>query len=373
MPEVVVVGAGPVGTLLAAELVRRDVAVTLLEQRATPSDGSRAIGVHSPVLAALEASGLTERLLASAVRVSRGEARSDGRSLGVVRFDRLNRRFPFVAALPQAATEQALGAGAPPARRAAEVTQVSPGSGSVRVRTADEEELTAPLVVVAGGWRARALVYRPGVVRVRSYADRYLMTDVAALDGSDLAVIDIGREGVLESFPLPGARRRFVAWDAAPADSSPEARAARLRRALERRGQDASSIASATSFAVRRAVAPALRRDRLFVIGDTAHEVSPIGGQGMNLGLLDAATLAPLLAAWARSGTAPEVELAQWERRRVASARTAAAIAGLNTSLGRPRGTAGDAARRAGLRVALLPPGARLLAHTYSMGFDRDV
>ena len=407
MPDVIVVGAGPVGTLLSAELSRLGVSVALLDQRGAPGDGTRAIGVHSPVLAALEASGVTERLLASAVRVRRGQARSDGRTLGVVRFDRLDRRFPFVAALPQAATETALGVGAPPVQRGAVATAVVPQRGAVRVRLSDGEQ-AAPLVVVAGGWRARPLVYRPGAVHVRPYADRYLMTDAAAsVDsgsdarsgfgsdagvgsdvgsgsdagsgsgsdagvGSDVAIVNVDRSGVLESFPLPGGRRRFVAWDEAPGDASGPARVARLRRALEIRGEDPALVVDATPFEVRRAVAPALRRDRLFVIGDTAHEVSPIGGQGMNLGLLDAATLAPLLAAWVRSGSAPEADLARWERRRLASARTAAALATLNTSLGRPLGRVPHAVRRAALRLALLPPGAALLAHAYAMGFDRD-
>ena len=92
----------------------------------------------------------------------------------------------------------------------------------------------------------------------------------------------------------------------------------------------------------------------------------------MNLGLLDAATLAPLLAAWVRTGESPDAELARWEARRVASARTAAALATLNTSLGRPLPPAAHAVRRFGLQLALLPPGARLLAHAYAMGFDRD-
>ena len=120
MPDVIIVGAGPVGTLLAGELSRRHVDVALLERRAQPGDGTRAIGVHAPVLAALEASGITERLLSAAVCVSRGEARSEGRALGVVRFDHLNRRYPFVAALPQAATEEALAVGAPPPLRSQE-------------------------------------------------------------------------------------------------------------------------------------------------------------------------------------------------------------------------------------------------------------
>jgi 2-polyprenyl-6-methoxyphenol hydroxylase-like FAD-dependent oxidoreductase len=374
VPEVIVVGAGPVGTLLAAELSRHHVDVTLLERRAGPGDGTRAIGVHAPVLAALEASGTTERLLAGAVRVSRGDARSDGRALGVVRFDRLNRRFPFVAALPQAATEEALAGGAPEPRRGATVTSVTPRAGSIRLALQDDEPMTAPIVVVAGGWRARALVYRPGGLHVRPYDDRYLMADVASERDRDLAVVNIDRAGVLESFPLPGGRRRFVAWDVDPSDASAPGRAARLRSALRARGEDAAAqrVATATAFEVRRAVAPGLRRGGLFAIGDTAHEVSPIGGQGMNLGLLDAATLAPLLAAWVRTGRAPEAELARWERRRLASARTAARLAALNTSLGRPLGGTAHAVRRAGLRVALLPPGARLLAHAYAMGFDRD-
>jgi 2-polyprenyl-6-methoxyphenol hydroxylase-like FAD-dependent oxidoreductase len=372
--EVIIVGAGPVGTLLAAELSRHHVDVTLLERRAEPGDGTRAIGVHAPVLAALEASGTTERLLAGAVRVSRGEARSDGRTLGVVRFDQLNRRFPFVAALPQAATEEALAGGAPQPRRGATVTSVTPRAGGIRLALEDDEPMTAPIVVVAGGWRARALVYRQGGLHVRPYADRYLMADVASESDADLAVVNIDRTGVLESFPLPGGRRRFVAWDADSSDAGAVGRAARLRSALRARGEDAAAqrVTIATAFEVRRAVAPGMRRGGLFAIGDTAHEVSPIGGQGMNLGLLDAATLAPLLAEWVRTGRAPETELARWERRRVASARTAARLATLNTSLGRPLGRAAHAVRRAGLRVALLPPGARLLAHAYSMGFDRD-
>ncbi len=371
MPDVVVVGAGPVGTLVSTELARRGVDVAVLERRDGTGGGSRAIGVHSPVLAALEASGITERLLASAVRVSRGEARSSGRALGSVRFDALDRRFPFVATLPQHDTEAALAHDAPAPRRGATVTGVRPEGRGIRVSLDSGDEVVAPLVVVAAGWRARDLVYRPGGVRVRPYADRYLMTDAATGRHDDLAVIDIDGAGVLESFPLPGGRRRYVAWD----DGGPDdQRAERLRTALRARGERAAAaqVETATAFEVRRAVAPALRRDRLFVIGDTAHEVSPIGGQGMNLGLLDAATLAPLLAAWVRTGVAPEADLARWERRRVASARTAARLASLNTSLGRPLGTAANAARRGALRLALLPPGARLLAHAYSMGFDRN-
>ncbi|MBD7957519.1 FAD-dependent monooxygenase [Microbacterium sp. Sa4CUA7] len=372
MPDVLIVGAGPVGTFLAAELVRHGVDAEMWDRRPTVGDGTRAIGLHAPVLAALEAGGATERILQRAVRVQRGEARSDGRMLGVVRFDRLRARHPYVATLPQAETEAALAAGAPTPRRGVAVTAITADGDRMRVHADGVGDTAAPLVVVAGGVGARSLVYRAGRPAGAEYPDRYLMADAAVPPSDDhaVAVVHLGHAGVLESFPLPDDRRRFVAWDG-DADGDAPARLTRLRAALIARGEyaGAAAITAATAFRVRRVVAPRLRRDRLFVIGDTAHEVSPIGGQGMNLGLLDAAGLAPLLAQWVRHGAAPEPELAAWERDRVRSARRAARLATVNTTLGRPAAAAVSAARAQAMRVALAAGGG-LFARAYAMGFD---
>ncbi len=391
MPEVIVVGAGPVGLTLAAQLGIRGVDVLLLERRVDRGRHSRAIGIHAPVLAALEPSGHVDRILASAVRVHRGEARDGaGRLLGSVRFDRLPARFPFVATLPQPLTEEALGVGAPAPLRGVTVREVRPTGDRVRVRAVSddgEREWTAAIVVVATGSGGRHLVYRPGAVAVRHYPDRYVMADLdvdpRADADADVAVVTLAPGGVLESFPLPGGRRRFVAWDGRGDDPAPHDAARRLQRAIAERGRRPVEVdASASTFRVRRVVVPRLRRDRIVVVGDGAHEVSPIGGQGMNLGLLDAVGLAPLLAQWVHTGTAPAAELDAWERRRVRSARIAAGLATVNTALGRPalgRPALGrpapplrDAARSALLRLMLAGPSGTLFAHAYAMGFDRD-
>lgn len=379
MRDVIVVGAGPVGMLLAGDLAGRGVDVEILERRTDAAAGSRAIGIHPPVLAALAASGLTTRLLAGARHVRRGEARSRGRTIGVVRFDALSTRYPFVATLPQAATEAALAADAPPPLRGANVLDVRDRGDSVLIRVAiggRVAEHEARAVVVASGAGGRGIVFRADVARVHDYGDRYLMADVAVGGRPDdeIAVVHLDARGVLESFPLPHEHRRFVAWDAPVADTSTEARVARLQAALAARGEHAAAegIETATAFGVRRFVAPRLRRGSVVVVGDAAHEVSPIGGQGMNLGLLDAATLAPLLADWVLSGVTPESELAEWERRRVRSAASAARIAAVNTRLGRPRGGAGDAVRRTAVAAMLAGPTGSLLTRAYAMGFDAE-
>lgn len=384
MPDVLIVGAGPVGMLLAGLLAHAGVDVEVYERRPSAGDGTRAIGLHAPVLAALETSGLTDELLAAATRVHRGEARAGADLLGTVRFDRLRTRFPFVATLPQAETERILAARAPEPLRGAHVMALDPRGDHVRVRAGiggRPTEFAAPIVVVASGAWGRDLVYRADALDRHEYPDRYLMTDAAAPADDDptTARVHLDRDGVMESFPLPGGNRRYVAWDRnAPDDADSatdtDARAARLRDAVARRGEPeaADGITTATAFGVRRVIAPALRRGRLLVVGDAAHEVSPIGGQGMNLGLLDAATLAPLLTSWVRSGAAPDAALARWEQRRVASARHAARLAAVNTALGRPLAPRADALRRAAVRAMLGPAAGQTFARAYAMGFDRD-
>lgn len=381
--DVAIVGAGPVGVLLSAELARHGVAAVTLEQRAEPGGGSRAVGVHATALAAMEASGATERLLAGARRVRVGEARRRGRSLGLVRFERLHTRHPYVATLPQPRTEAALAHtaaawGAAPPRRGVRVRALVPRADRVELILADGATLEARVAVVAGGLRARDLL--PLRARVLRYPDRYLMTDCADDgDDGDRAVVHLDPRGVLESFPLPDGRRRYVAWmpagDLRPAGD-------RLREAVATRtGSDAaaSAVAEATGFGVARSALPAMRAGRVLAVGDTAHEVSPIGGQGMNLGLLDAVTLAPLLSRWVRAETAgivgpgrasavPWEAITAWERRRRAAAGRSGRIAAVNTVLGRPAHAAGAAA----VRAALASPGALVLAHAYAMGFDPD-
>lgn len=418
--DVIVVGAGPTGLLLASELQRHGISVGLLERRADPWPGTRAIGVHAPVLAALEASSATERILSEATRVTRGIARSGERTLGEVRFNRLRTRFPFVATVPQAVTEAAVATGGPDPLRGRVVVSLAEEGDRVIVThtpaaavslagstpsapppdTAATGELTARAVVVAAGASGRGLV--SGLMRVAAteYPDRYLMADIAGATAqpADTAVIHLDQAGVLESFPLPHGGRRLVAWDAgiaaagtalarqklsspgkaALAAAGPDGGAddltGRLRRAVASRTGDeglASLVSHASSFGIRRVLLLRMRAGRILAIGNTAHEVSPIGGQGMNLGLLDAATLAPVLSR-CLSGDATTRELDRWERTRLASARTAARVAHLNTSLGRPRSAFAHSASTRLLGGVLGSPLERVAARAYAMGFDRD-
>jgi 2-polyprenyl-6-methoxyphenol hydroxylase-like FAD-dependent oxidoreductase len=160
--------------------------------------------------------------------------------------------------------------------------------------------------------------------------------------GSDAALF-LAPEGIVESFPLPGALRRWVlrinrgetAGTAAP-HAPPDARwlAERVR---ERTGidVDAGSNSMLSSFGVRSRLARRMVTGRTVLIGDAAHEISPIGGQGMNLGWLDAVALAPLVLAAVR-GADTGAQLQRFERDRMTAAVRATRQAEINMALGRP-------------------------------------
>ncbi|KHL03952.1 FAD-dependent oxidoreductase [Sinomonas humi] len=350
--EVVIVGGGPVGLCLGVLLAQKGIDVVVLESRADRSQHSRAIGIHPPGLRVLAAAGVDGALAAAGVELTEGRARSQGEEVARLEFD------PPVLAVPQWLTEQTLEARlaelAPGALRrgvrAVGVERaVSGGQGGAVVRglSGDTEvRIEGRWVVAADGARSplRSAIGVP--VHEREYPDAYLMgdfTDTTA-DGA-AAVLHLEPGGIIESFPLPGGVRRWVVHtDGLEPEPSPE-RLARL--VAERTGiaVDPRTNTMLSAFTVRERLAASMLRGRVVLVGDAAHEVSPIGGQGMTLGWLDAQAFAPLLAedvkaaryGWESDGAVawPALWARVAEERRRAAAE-AARHAGLNMALGRP-------------------------------------
>lgn len=386
--DVLVIGGGPVGVLLGALLARAGVDVQVWERRTAVPAGSRAIGIHPPSLDAFAAVDAARPVLAEGVLVHEGVARSRGRVLGTLSFARASATHPYVVTLDQHRTEtilrDPLHAAAPGALRTGVVLtglerRADHVDASATGPDGEPIAVRARFVVGADGARSTVRDLLGIGTSGRDYPERYVMGDFADPEPASragAALVDVGPEGVVESFPLPGGRRRYVALiggsAAAPAwrpDSEPDPEAAAMLASvvLSRTGArlDTGTCTMLSGFRVRRRAADRVGVGRVVLIGDAAHEISPIGGQGMNLGWLDAAELAPLLAEAVSTGAAGPWPA--FARRRTLVARRAARQAEANMALGRPAGRAALLAREAGLRSALALPSADLMARVYSM------
>lgn len=339
MIDVLIIGAGPSGLTLAILLNQSGLTVRVVEARDTPREHSRAIGIHPPAVDVLQAAGVAAAAIASGVRIRTGLGLSSGSRIAALDFAVLQGPHPFILSLPQAKTTELL---------RARLQQLDPqalleGHELITFRQEDRG-IQATVSGLAAPVSASYLVGADGVdstVRTLAglpfagsrYRDHYVMGDFPdTTDFGATAALLLHAEGIVESFPLPEGLRRWVAWHL-PADTTP------LSRLVERRTgyrvDDGAATMSSRFRCSRRSVANMVR-GRVILIGDAAHEVSPIGGQGMALGLLDAAALAPLLTHSCSAGPARLASLADFSRDRLRAAARAGRQAHLNMALGRP-------------------------------------
>ena len=389
--QVLIVGAGPTGLLLANLLGARGITVTILERKEPPdrsvpeTEQSRAIGVTPPSLEILSQVGLAEALVHCGVSIQRAVVH--GRSvigerapLGELRFEGIHHRFPFILSGPQTRTQAILEEGL---HRFPSV-RVEYGREVIRYAEADGEISEAATVQCTDGtlWSGQYCVVADGAHgttalaagigrRGAPYRPWFTMGDYR--DGSGLgaeAHLWFTVEGAVESFPLPEGRRRWIVQQERDVEQTV------LRRTgytLNRADRIRESW-----FQPSWSEADTFHRNRIFLAGDAAHTMSPIGGQGMNTGFGDAEQLAITLETLlnpeatsapgtqgARPATAATPELYTRTRRRASRAATRRAAAGM--FVGTIRGGVASRVRNGAVRLILRGPLRVLVARHFAM------
>jgi 2-polyprenyl-6-methoxyphenol hydroxylase-like FAD-dependent oxidoreductase len=358
MHDVIIIGAGPVGLLAAALAGRAGLRVLVLERRVEPLAHSQAIGITPPSLEILEAVGLAEAFVREGLPIRDCHVHGPTGGLGAASFRHIGGRYPFVLSLPQQITlrllEDALaGVATAEVRQGVEVTAVTQESDWLTVGTS-AGAFSARYVLACDGCHSRMR----GLLGIRSrthhYARHFLMGDFT--DHSGLAVeahLFFMPQGAVESFPLPGGRRRWIVQTEERISEPPPDLIARLVRERCGIGLDPAHQINHSAFSPWRLDCERLFAGRVLLCGDAAHVMSPIGGQGMNTGFADAEFAAALLVAVLQRGDDPGSWLRAYDRCRRASASAAASRAAAGMALGTLRGLPASLARDALLRFAL--------------------
>jgi len=315
--EVVIAGGGPTGLMLAGELALAGVDVVIVERRMNQEvEGSRASGLHPRSIELLDQRGISDRF------VAQGEKHYAVLFAGA-RLDASDRptRHNYTLALWQAKIERGLAEWvselAVQAYRGCAVGSFAQCDTHVDIELDDGRTLRSKYLVGCDG--GRSLVRKTAGIDFPGWepALSYLIFE-AGLAGEPPFGMRHGERGVYALGPLDdGGRVRGVVTEPRlePGDRPIDAE---LRRALAAAyGSDLGvhDIGWLSRFTDAARQAASYRKGRVLLAGDAAHVHSPVGGQGLNIGLQDAVNLGWKLGQVVK-GTSPETLLDSYHSER---------------------------------------------------------
>src|SRR6266545_4737757 len=330
-----VVGGGPAGAVLVLLLARQGIPVTLLEQHADFDRDFRGDTLHPSILEVLDEIGLADRLLELPhAKVSTATLPTPAGPVQVLDLHCLNTRFPFIAMMPQTRFLDFITAEAQRYPNfqlvmRANVQELIEEDGAVRgVRYQGSDgwhEVRALLTVGADGRfsRLRHLAGLPAASKTSPPID-ILWFRLTKQPGDP--------EGLIGNFSMGRGLimlERIDHWQIGyvlPKGTYQQVHAAGLeafRQALsgivpwlQGRVEELRDWKQFSLLAVESDRLPRWYRPGLLLIGDAAHVMSPIGGNGINYAIQDAAAAANILSGPLKSGRASVRDLAAVQRRR---------------------------------------------------------
>ena len=326
--QVLVVGAGPTGLVLAAQLLARGVRTRVIDKAAGPGPLSRAVSIHARVLELLDTMGLAETFIEHGHQVRRFRMYAGRRNLLNLDMGRNGSRYGFILHLPQNETERLLRVSVTELggtiEQGVELVRLSQRGEAVDARLRDaaghETEVSADYAVGCDGAHSRVRHELGLGFEGQPYPHDWLLADVAldGIDRNDQTRAFFRPNGLpLVCLPMGGHRWRLVMPNAgdragrAPSfDEIQDVVAQRAPWPLQ-----ISDPGWLACFRCQLRSTTTYRRGRVLLAGDAAHVHSPAGGQGMNTGMMDAYNLAWKLALVA--DRAPEGLLDSYGQERV--------------------------------------------------------
>ncbi|WP_052384126.1 UbiH/UbiF/VisC/COQ6 family ubiquinone biosynthesis hydroxylase [Litchfieldella xinjiangensis] len=341
--EVIVVGGGMVGATLAALLGEAGIAVQVLDARPGPVD--RQAGTGRPALRVSAVTEVSRRLFVGlgawpAMQARRvtpytgmhvweqqgsGEIRFDAEQAGVATLGHIVENEVILAALEERLERLPT----VEMRYGCRVESLGAWQSEMRQLTLNNgETLSAPLIVAADGARSR-LRELAGITADAHDTGHHALVTTVRLERPHGGVARqvFLPEGPLAFLPLTlddDPHHCSIVWSTSPQhverlrSLTPDALGAEMATAFDHRLGQVEVIDETASFPLAQRHASRYVMPGLALIGDAAHSIHPLAGQGVNLGLMDAAVLAEELVSARSRGASlgDERILSRYARRR---------------------------------------------------------
>jgi 2-polyprenyl-6-methoxyphenol hydroxylase-like FAD-dependent oxidoreductase len=307
--QVLVVGAGPTGLVLAAQLLARGVRTRIIDKAAGPASQSRAVAIHARVLELLDTMGLAETFIAHGHQVRRFRMYAGRRSLLNLDMGRNGSRYGFILHIPQSETERLLRVRVAEfggtVEQGVELVRLSDDGDVVDATLRDvaghETEVSADYVVGCDGARSRVRHELGLAFEGQPYPNDWLLADVAldGIDRNDQTRAFFRPDGLpLVCLPMGEHRWRVLTPSTGDRAGRPPS-FDEIQDLVAQRAPWPMQVSDPewlATFRCQMRSTTTYRRGRVLLAGDAAHIHSPAGGQGMNTGMMDANNLAWKLA-----------------------------------------------------------------------------
>ena len=342
---VLVIGAGPTGLILSAELIRHGTTCRIVDKAEGPTPLSKATTVQARSLEMLEDLGILDKAMAAGTQSHGVNIYHGNDRLLHVSYDDLESPYPFLLNIPQSTLERVLGEhvtslGLEIEWRSELVSFTQDDEGVTAIlRHADGQEETVRAAWLVGCDGAHSVVRHALNISFagHSYSQWFGLADARLhwdLRHDELHGF-VHPTGLFFAIPMPGEERYRVVMEAEEPPVGTELTLADFQAALDQRGPGNATLSDPgwiSPFKVNARRAEKYRVGRAFIAGDAAHIHSPTGGLGLNTGMQDAYNLAWKLALVIR-GLADPALLDSYEAERTPVADAVLRLAGQLTTM----------------------------------------
>ncbi len=311
--KVLIVGAGPSGLMMAAQLLRYGVQPVIIDSKDGPTMHTKALAVQARSLEIYRQMGVIDKVLTDAQPTNGIEFSQDGEKKTSLAFQNIGEGltlYPYVLVYPQSKNERLLldylTQNACPVYWNTSLLSLDQKAGHVIAKLKDnnkEYTLTADWMIGADGAHSQVRKEIQAPFQGETYSHYFYLIDAKmdspALEDNNYIQLFLAKNGFAGFFPMREKEYRLIGklpekfetdQDVKIDDVLPE-----LKDILS---ADIRIIQNNwfTSYKLHHRMAESFRKQHCFLIGDAAHIHSPVGGQGMNTGLQDAYNLAWKLA-----------------------------------------------------------------------------
>jgi 2-polyprenyl-6-methoxyphenol hydroxylase-like FAD-dependent oxidoreductase len=311
--DVLIVGAGPTGLMLANQLGRRGIRPIIIDRHSGPAQQSRAMAVHARTLEIYAKLGIAARAVELGRPGNGANMWVKGRRKARIPFEEMGRDmspFPYVLMLGQDDNERILGShlrslGIDVQWNTELVAlEQAPDHVKATIKDSDGTTRTVTAAYVAGcdggrsGVREMNNIGFPGA----PYEHAFFVADTEATGPmvADELNVFLWNKGFHLYFPMRGPNRwRVIGMLPPELTNKKDPTFEDLVPALQQEGGGHLHFTSClwfSTYRIHHRCTERFRDRRCFILGDAAHVHSPMGGQGMNTGLQDAYNLAWKLA-----------------------------------------------------------------------------